>query len=445
MADDPILLPPGFILGVSTAAYQIEGAWDEDGKGESIWDRFVHTPGKIERGETGDVANDHYRRWAEDLDLIRDAGLDAYRFSINWSRVLPDGTGAPNEAGLAFYDRLVDGCLERGIEPWVCLYHWDLPQALEDRGGWPVRDSVGWFADYTGLVASRLGDRVKRWATFNEPSNPAVLGYATGLHAPGRKDLAAAARAIHHLNLAHVAAADVLHQTVADAQVGIVLALNAFSPASDDPADVRAAEFADAVNHGSFTGPALEGRYPALLTGVFPHFAQDAETLARVPGTLDWLGVNYYGPFCIGVDPATGSPAPKPRPDVFTTAIGWEVDPDGMRHWLLQLRDKGFAKPIYVTESGFPLDDLGTPGDEIDDHERIAYLRDHMAAALAARAEGVDLRGYFVWTLVDNFEWAFGWRTRFGLVSLDLETLARTPKRSYHWLTGLAHTRQLRR
>jgi beta-glucosidase len=435
MATEP-KLPDDFILGVSTAAYQIEGAWDEDGKGESIWDRFAHTPGAIERGETGDAGNGHYRRWAEDLDLIKDAGLDAYRFSIGWPRVLPEGTGRANEAGLAFYDRLVDGCLERGIEPWACLYHWDLPQALEERGGWPVRDSVGWFADYAQLVAQRLGDRVKRWATFNEPSNPAVLGYATGVHAPGRKNTLDAAKAIHHLNLAHVAAADVLHAEVPDAQVGIILALNAFTPSSDDPADVRAAEFADAVNHQSFTGPALDGRYPELLGQVFPHFCEDRETIARVPGTLDWLGLNYYGPFCIGADPETGSPGPKPRPGVFTTAIGWEVDPAGMHRWLLKLKHAG--KPLYVTENGFPLE----AGDH-DDVERIGYLRDHMAAALKARAEGVDLRGYFVWTLVDNFEWAFGWRTRFGLVSLDLETLDRTPKRSYRWLSEVARTRTL--
>jgi beta-glucosidase len=436
MADEPLPLPPNFLLGVSTAAYQIEGAWNEDGKGESIWDRFVHTPGAIERGETGDKGNGHYRRWAEDLDLIRDAGLNAYRFSISWPRVVPEGIGAANEAGLAFYDRVIDGCLERGIEPWICLYHWDLPQALEERGGWPARDSVQWFADYARLVARRYGDRVKRWATFNEPSNPAVLGYATGIHAPGRKEMASAARALHHLNLAHVAAADVLHADVADAQVGIILALNAFTPSSDDPADVRAAEFADVVNHGSFTGPALHGRYPEMLGQVFPHFGEDAETIARVPATLDWLGVNYYGPFCIGVDPATGSPGPKPRPGVFTTAIGWEVDPNGMRDWLLKLKHLG--KPIYVTENGFPLE-----APDLEDGDRIRYLHDHMAAALQAQAEGVDLRGYFVWTLVDNFEWAIGWRTRFGLVSLDLETLERTPKRSYRWLSEVARTRRL--
>ena len=434
-------VPRDFILGVSTASYQIEGAWNEDGKGESIWDRFCRTPGKIERGEAGDVANDHYRRWPEDLDLIRDAGLDAYRFSIGWPRVLPKGAGQPNELGLAFYDRVVDGCLDRGIEPWVCLYHWDLPQALEDRGGWPVRDSVGWYADYAGLVARRLGDRVKRWATFNEPSNPAVLGYATGVHAPGRRDTPAAARAIHHLNLAHVAAADILHAEVPGAQVGTILALNAFIPSSDEPADLRATEFADAINHGSFTGPALHGCYPALLPSIFPHFADDADTIARLPGTLDWLGVNYYGPFCIGADPATGSPVPKPRQGVFTTAIGWEVDSNGMYEWLLRLRDCG--KPLYVTENGFPLEDVAPPGVDIDDGERVAYLRGHMAAALRARSEGVDLRGYFIWTLVDNFEWAFGWRTRFGLVGLDLETLARTPKQSYRWLAGVAKSRQL--
>ena len=427
-------IPPDFLLGVSTAAYQIEGAWDEDGKGESVWDRFCHTPGTIERGETGDRGNGHYRRWAEDLDLIRDAGLDAYRFSIGWPRVLPAGAGAANEAGLAFYDRIVDGCLERGIEPWVCLYHWDLPQALEDRGGWPVRDSVAWFADYAGLVAARLGDRVTRWATFNEPSNPAVLGYATGVHAPGRRDFAAAACAIHHLNLAHVAGAEAIRAAAPRAEIGTILALNAFEPSSDDPADVSAAAFADLVNHQSFTGPALHGRYPEALTAAFPHFADDAEIIARTPATLDWLGVNYYGPFRIGIDPITGTTGPRPRAGVFTTPIGWEVDAAGMRDWLLKLRNAG--KPLYVTENGFPLE-----AGDLEDEERIAYLRDHLAAALEARAAGVDLRGYFVWTLVDNFEWAFGWRTRFGLVALDLHTLDRTPKRSYRWLQGLARSR----
>ena len=438
---DTLKVPADFKLGVSTASHQIEGAWREDGKGESIWDRFGHTPGKIERGENADVACDSYHRWAEDLDLIADAGMDVYRFSLAWPRIFPRGTGAKNAVGLDHYDRIIDGCLERGIEPWPCLYHWDLPQALEDRGGWPNPDSPAWFEDYAGTVASRYGDRVTKWVTFNEPSNPAILGYAMGVHAPGRRDLPAALHALHHLNLAHIRAADVIRAEARAPEIGIVLALNAYLAPTEEDRDRQAADLAEMVNHESFTGPLLHGAYPDTLKALHEVFRRDEETIRRAPDTLDWMGVNYYGPFYIGFDEATGGPAPKPRQGRETTAIGWEIEPEGLTRWLVKLKEKGFEKPVYVTENGFPLEDERVVDGRVHDARRVAYVRDHLEATLAAREQGVDVRGYLAWTLVDNFEWSFGWRTRFGLCYLDLDTQARTPKDSYRWLQEVARNR----
>ena len=430
-----LAIPDGFLLGVSTASYQIEGAWQADGKGESVWDRFVHTPGHVERGETADVATDHYHRWAEDLDLVARANLDVYRFSVAWPRVQPTGAGPANQAGLDFYDRLVDGCLDRGVQPWACLYHWDLPQALEDRGGWPNPDTAHRYADYAGLVARRLGDRPARWITFNEPSNPSVRGYGNGKHAPGRTSLDDAVRAIHCLNRAHVLGADRLRDELGAPEIGTVLALNAYLPYDEDRADDReAAQETDDLHHGSFTGPALRGAYPERLAERFEVLREDADLIARAPDSIGWLGVNYYGPFYVSARGGEWSA----RPGKPTTALGWEVDPQGMTDWLVRLHESGLDKPLYVTENGFPLENEAVVDGRVDDRARISFLRDHIHATLEARERGVDVRGYLAWTLVDNFEWAFGWRTRFGLVHLDRETLTRTPKDSYHWLADLA-------
>ena len=431
MAD--LKIPSDFKLGVSTASYQIEGAIHADGKGESVWDRFTHTPGKIERGENADVATDHYHRWEEDLDLISRANLDVYRFSVAWPRVQPTGTGPANAAGLDFYDRLVDGCLARGIEPWVCLFHWDLPQALEDRGGWPNPDTARWYADYAGLVARRLGDRAARWVTFNEPSNPALRGYGNGLHAPGRTDWDDAVRAVHTFNRAHVLGADRLRD-----EIGTVLALNAYLPFDEDEAaDREAAQRTDDLHHGSFTQPVVAGTYPERLLDRYEALSADADLIARAPDTLTWLGVNYYGPFYVS---ATGGEW-SARPGKPTTALGWEIDPRGMTDWLVRLHESGFDKPLFVTENGFPLEGERVVDGRVDDRARIDFLRAHIQATLDAREKGVDVRGYLAWTLVDNFEWAFGWRTRFGLVHLDRETCDRTPKDSYHWLAEVAGAR----
>lgn len=433
MAD--IKIPAGFLLGVSTASYQIEGAWRADGKGESIWDRFTHTPGHVERGENADTATDHYHRWAEDLDLIARANLDVYRFSTAWPRIQPEGKGRPNQAGLDFYDRLVDGCLARGIEPWVCLYHWDLPQALEDRGGWPNPDTAHRYADYAEHVAERLGDRAARWITFNEPSNPSVRGYGNGKHAPGRKSWDDAVAAIHCLNRAHVLGADRLREVLDAPLIGTVLALNAYLPFDEDSeADREAAQATDDLHHGSFTQPVVRGAYPERLAERYGVLRQDEDLIARAPDTLDWLGVNYYGPFYV----AAGGGEWSARPGKPTTALGWEIDAAGMTDWLVRLHESGFTKPLYVTENGFPLEDERVVDGRVDDGARIRFIRDHIQATLDARERGVDVRGYLAWTLVDNFEWAFGWRTRFGLVHLDLETKERTPKDSYRWLAEVA-------
>ena len=431
-------IPADFLLGVSTASYQIEGAWREDGKGESIWDRFTHTPGHIERDENADTATDHYHRWEGDLDLIARANLDAYRFSVAWPRVLPRGRGQPNEAGLDFYERIVDGCLARGIEPWVCLYHWDLPQALEDEGGWPNPDLAHWFADYASLMARRLGDRVVRWIPFNEPSNPAVRGYGTGLHAPGRADIADAVRAIHCLNRAHVLGADRLRDELGAPEIGTVLALNAYLPFDEDSAaDREAAQETDDLHHNSFTGPATVGTYPQGLLDRYEVLHTDADLIERMPDSLTWFGVNYYGPFYV----SAGGGEWSARPGKPTTALGWEVDPGGMTEWLVRLHETGFGKPLYVTENGVPTEAEHPVDGRVADPGRIEFLRDHVQAVLDARERGVDVRGYLTWTLIDNFEWAFGWRTRFGLVHLDLETKERTPKDSYHWYAEVAGSR----
>ena len=419
-----------FVWGVSTSAYQIEGAANEDGRGASIWDTFCRA-GHVDNGETGDVACDHYHRYAEDIALMRDLGVGAYRFSVAWPRVLPLGKGEANEKGLAFYDRLIDTLLAAGIEPWLCLYHWDLPQALDDLGGWTSRDSAGWFADYAAVVAKRYGDRVKRFATFNEPAVFTLLGYSRGQHPPGLSNDAALHQAIHHVNLAHGAAVDVLRAIVLSASIGGIHCRQPCLPSS--PADGAAAALVDAYWNNAFPDPQCRGAYPPLLSRAIAPFLKDGD-LTRIARPVDWFGLNHYAPLYIRADAgkplgfaSTEPPAGMPRTD-----IGWPIDPDAFRATLLDTHAR-YRLPIYVTENGFGgLERPEEPG-EFADHGRVAYLKDYAGAMDAAIAAGADVRGYFVWSLLDNFEWRSGYGPRFGIVHVDYPTQRRTPKASFRW------------
>ncbi|MFD9124791.1 GH1 family beta-glucosidase [Kitasatospora sp. NPDC059571] len=431
-------LPSDFRWGASTAAYQIEGAVDEDGRGPSVWDVFAARPGAVRDGHTGAVACDHYHRHPEDIALMQGLGLDGYRFSIAWSRIRPTGAGSVNEAGLAFYDRLVDALLEAGITPLPTLFHWDLPQALEEGGGWLDRDTAYRFAEYAAVTAERLGDRVRAWITLNEPFVHMVYGYALGIHAPGRALMLDALPAAHHQLLGHGLAAAALRER--GLQVMIANNLTPVRPATDDPADVAAATAYDALHNRLFTDPLLLGRYPDLsafglaedLGGVV--HPGDLK-LISAPG-LDGLGVNYYNPTRIAAPTDPGLPFTEaPIEGVPRTAFDWPVVPDGLRELLVGLRGRYGAAlpPITITENGCSVADEVGPDGTVDDPDRIAYLAGHLDALAAAVAEGVDVRGYYTWSLLDNFEWAEGFHQRFGLVHVDFETQRRTPKASYTW------------
>ncbi|WP_433227265.1 GH1 family beta-glucosidase [Actinomadura formosensis] len=450
--------PDGFLWGTATAAYQIEGAVKEGGRGTSIWDAFCAEPGRVKNGDSGDVACDHYHRWPEDVALMAGLGVNAYRFSVAWPRIQPDGRGPANAKGLDFYDRLVDALAEQDITPALTLYHWDLPQALQDAGGWTHRDTAHRFAEYACLVADRLGDRVGVWITLNEPFVHMTEGYGIGTHAPGEALLLEAFPVAHHLMLAHGLAVPALRERTA----GQIALTNNYSPvwaATDSAADRAAATAFDALQNRLFTDPVLLGRLPDLSAyGVpdEPPFVRDGD-LAVISAPLDLLGVNYYSPTRVaaprgrattGVVPAPGASvlrevsehlddAGLPFEDVPidghpVTAFGWPVVPDGLRELLTGLRDTYAAAlpPILITENGCSArDEPGRP-----DRDRIAYLDGHLRALHAAIGDGVDVRGYFVWSLLDNFEWAEGYDQRFGLVHVDYATQKRTPKASYHWL-----------
>ena len=413
-----------FVWGVSTAAYQIEGAVSEDGRGPSIWDTFVHEPGRVAAGETGDVACDHYHRYAEDVDLMAGLGVDAYRFSVAWSRILPEGRGATNPAGLAFYDRLVDALLARGIDPVVTLFHWDLPQAIQDAGGWFNRDTAGWFADYVSVVANHLGDRVRMWITLNEPFVHTVFGHGFGVHAPGQALMFDALPTAHHQLLAHGRAVSVL-RGLTSAPISIA---NNYTPvvrlgATDE--DHAAADQYDALHNRLFTDPLFGRGYPDGFD--LPVLAGDLETIAA---PIDALGVNYYNPTGIRAPstPDSGLPFDIVSLEGYpVTDFGWPVVPEGLGQILTRLH-RDYGVPLYVTESGCAY------AESPDDQRRVDYLAGHIGAVEAVRAEGVDVRGYFVWSILDNFEWAEGFSKRFGLVHVDFDTLARTPKASYAWL-----------
>ncbi len=441
----PLIFPPDFQWGAATAAYQIEGASTLDGRTPSIWDTFSATPGKVFGGHTGAMATDHYHRFAEDIGLMAELGLRSYRLSVAWPRIVPGGGvghGPANEAGLAFYDRLIDTLLAAGIAPAVTLYHWDLPQELEDAGGWTERATAHRFAEFAALVGDRLGDRVALWSTLNEPWCAAFLGYGAGVHAPGRTDPAAALRAAHHLLLGHGLATEVLSGL--SGAVSLVLNLGAVRAVSDAEADRAAAGKIDGLINRIFLDPVFRGQYPADVlenTASLVDWADlvrngDLEVISR---PIDVLGVNYYQPSLVGagrLEPPNPWPgcadvgfAPQDAP---VTAMDWPIDASGLRDILLRIRDDYGDVPLMVTENGAAYEDTVVAG-AVHDDARIAYLHDHLAAVHEALRAGVDVRGYYVWSLLDNFEWAYGYSQRFGLIHVDYATQARTLKDSAYW------------
>ncbi|MEV0848427.1 GH1 family beta-glucosidase [Streptomyces sp. NPDC049954] len=450
--------PTGFLWGAATASYQVEGAATEDGRTPSIWDTFSHTPGKVRNGDTGDIAADHYHRFPEDVALMKELGLGAYRFSVSWSRVQPTGRGPAVERGLDFYRRLTDELLSAGITPVATLYHWDLPQELEDAGGWPLRDTAERFADYTALVAGALGDRVPVWTTLNEPWCSAFLGYGSGVHAPGRHEPAATLRAAHHLNLAHGRGVEVLRSVLPEsAQTSITLNLHQVRALTTSAEDANAARRIDAVGNRVFTGPILDGAYPQDLLEDTARIVDwnelvhdgDLETISR---PIDLLGVNYYTPTVVAAaeegagdaqDDGHGASAYSPwtgAEDVAfhlapgeRTAMNWAVDPEGLYTLLRQVGEAHPELPLMVTENGAAFDDYVSPEGRVEDPERIAYLHSHLDAVRRAIADGADVRGYFLWSLLDNFEWSYGYAKRFGAIYVDYATQTRIPKSSARW------------
>ncbi|BCJ53784.1 beta-glucosidase [Actinoplanes sp. NBRC 14428] len=440
-----VQFPEGFIWGAATASYQIEGAANEDGRGPSIWDTFSRTPGRVYRGHTGDVACDHYHRYVEDVALMADLGLGSYRYSIAWPRVQPDGTGPVNTRGLDFYDRLTDELIGKGIDPVVTLYHWDLPQTLEDRGGWTVRETAEAFAEYAAIVHARLGDRVRTWTTLNEPWCSAYLGYGSGRHAPGIQDPAAVFKSVHHLLLGHGLAARALRSAGAQ-NVSITLNPAAVSPLDpQNPADVDAARIVDGLHNRIFLDPLLRGAYPddmrehmARFTDL-SHIQDGDEKIINAP--IDVLGVNFYTPSYVSAKPGHPASPENPgtegiafRPPVGPiTDIGWQIEPAALTRLLDRLH-QDYGVPMMITENGAAYPD-GPSGDsgEVHDTNRIEYLDGHLRACLDAISHGVDLRGYFAWSLMDNFEWAEGYKMRFGIVHVDYTTQQRVPKDSAKW------------
>ena len=426
--------PEGFVWGAATAAYQVEGAADVDGRGPSIWDRFTHTPGRVSNGETGDVACDHYHRYREDVALMAQLGLDGYRFSVSWPRVLPDGTGRVNEAGLDFYDRLVDELLAHGISPHLTLYHWDLPQALENAGGWPARSTAEAFAEYAAVVAARLGDRVRHVATVNEPYVVSDHGYRLGSHAPGRTEPEAALAAAHHLLVAHGLAVQALRAAAPQVETGIVLNFHPAHPASGHMLDQEAAMLAhDQVNRW-FLDPVAGRDYPEDAARAWDWGREQVleGDMALIAAPIDFLGVNYY---CRHIVRSTRLPPLEGGGGGELTEMGWEVYPDGLTEVLEFVASRTGSLPLYVTENGaaYPVD-----GDPTKDPERVSFLHRHFDAARTALERGVPLRGYFVWSLLDNFEWAHGYGHRFGIVHVDFDTLERRVRDSARFLAAVA-------
>jgi len=422
---------PNFVFGAATAAYQIEGG-QIDGRGTSIWDTFSATPGNVKNADSGLNACDHYHRWPEDLDLIRDAGFDGYRFSFAWPRLIPAGTGAVNQAGIDFYDRLIDGMLERGIKPFATLYHWDLPSPLQDKGGWMNRDIASAFGDYASLVAQKFGDRLSAIATINEPWCVAFLSHFLGIHAPGYRDVRAAARAMHHVLLAHGTGIDALRAEGAK-NLGIVLNLEKSEPASDKPEDLAATNLGDAIFNRWYLGGLFKGQYPEELTSILvPYLPEGFERdMPIVSRPLDWLGINYYTRGLYRASPSTPIfPIAKAEGALEANDLGWEIYPQGLTDLLVRVSTEYTKVPIYVTENGMSED---------NDERRVAYYDAHLKAVIDAQKRGADVRGYFAWSLLDNYEWAEGYSSRFGIVHVDYATQKRTPKGSYRSFQGMLH------
>jgi beta-glucosidase len=441
-AADDSGFPADFVWGASTSSYQIEGAVEEDGRGQSIWDVFSHTPGMIKNGDTGDVACDHYHRWLEDVEWLARGGFNAYRFSTAWPRIQPTGSGAVEPRGLDFYDRLVDGLIKRGVTPWLCLYHWDLPQALQADGGWAKRDIADKFADYAGIVARRVGDRVKHWAMFNEANVHALLGYGLGSHAPGVKGMSTMLAAIHHQNLAQGRALQALRAERNDLRLGTIMSLQPAKASSEQEEDRRAAARFDAFWNGAFLEPLLKGQYPPLIAEEFAALVADGDAdIMRQP--MDFLGVNYYSRMHIAHAPDSllGAWWASVPPGTPLTAMGWPITPDGLYDELTDLHARTGGLELYVTENGACFDDHVEADGTVPDDQRVTFLRDHVAAARRALAAGVNLRGYFVWSLLDNFEWSEGYSRRFGIIHVDFKTLKRTPKASFAFLADTIRRR----
>ncbi|HTT59018.1 MAG TPA: GH1 family beta-glucosidase [Acidimicrobiales bacterium] len=448
--------PPGFVWGTATASYQIEGAVEADGRGPSIWDTFSHTPGAVRNGDTGDIACDHYHRVDEDLDLLADLGVSAYRFSVAWPRVQPLGSGSVNQAGLDFYRRILDGLLERDIAPTVTLYHWDLPQPLEDRGGWTIRDTAERYAEYVEIVANALGGDVDRWITLNEPWCSSWLGYGSGRHAPGISDIGKAAAATHHLLYAHGLAVPILRSITPAAKVGITLNLGDFQPGSQHELDIAAARRADGNLNRIFLDPLFRGQYPEDMLehyhNVTPGFrvVRDGD-LGLISAPLDFLGVNYYFPSTVvdetrtkearvaGYFVAQDDQFPDLRlrgidtPGREKTAMDWEIEASGLTSLLIRVREEYTTLPIFITENGAAFDDYVDPNGQVKDYDRVAYLQEHISAVHDAIDAGVNVQGYFVWSLLDNFEWALGYSRRFGIVWVDYPSGTRLTKQSFSW------------
>ena len=430
----PIRFPPDFVWGVATASYQVEGAADADGKGESIWDRFCSEPGRIADGTTGAGGVDHYARWSEDLQLMGELGIGAYRFSIAWPRIVPNGIGDVNQTGLDFYDRLVDGLLARGITPLPTLYHWDLPQALQDRGGWTERSTAEAFADYVEVVARRLGDRIPTWLTLNEPFVSAWLGHVQGIHAPGHTDLAEGFAAAHHLLLAHGLATARLRKVAPEARVGVVLNFTPAVPATDSDADRAEADRVNDCENRWYTDPVFGRGYPEVSDF---HESWDRRQildgdLEVIAAPIDVLGVNFYTRHVVATDPSTDLSWRGP-----TTEMGWEIHPPTFGDLLVHLHRTYDPPSMLVTENGAAMPDTTRHNGLVDDRDRIAYLHDHIAEAHRAMVEGAPIEGYMVWSLLDNFEWAEGYAKRFGIIEVEPGTYERRLKASALWYADL--------
>ena len=436
--------PEDFAWGTATASYQVEGAVAEDGRTPSIWDTFTHTPGAIADGEVGDVADDHYHLWPRDVELMSELGVNAYRFSLSWSRIVrPDGT--VNQAGVDFYRALAEGLIERGVTPWATLYHWDLPQHLEDEGGWLNRATADAFVRYTEIAVEALGDLVSHWITLNEPWCSAFLGYASGHHAPGKHLGTQAARAAHHLLLGHGRAVAAIRRLSPQATVGITLNLYSVRAASDSEADRDAARRSDGLQNRFFLEPTLTGAYPQDVLhdlGDEQWFAQNGADLAEIHAPIDFLGINYYSRHTVAAGEWDGTPSANPGSEFVKsidtgapkTQMGWEIHPDGLVDVLEQAHSYAPELPLYITENGSAWPDVVQPDGSVDDPERLDYLEKHIAACADAISRGLPLRGYFIWTLIDNFEWAWGFTRRFGLAYVDYATQERTLKSSGEWL-----------